>query len=382
MGDRDQAMEVAELAVKRHPDYYNAWDFRGARNLAKGNYDEAFADYSHAIKLKKNDAKPFTNRGIALSKQGKVDKAIADFDRAIELDPKYGAAYSRRGSCLNQMGKKQEALEDCNLAVELDPDNARRYQCRALVYTGLRKFAEAEADFSRALELYEGDELESIHRLFFARSYLYGMQELFDEAVRDLEKAIELIPNQESFYCALGTARGLASDYAGAIESFQRAIELNPTEVALYVNEVEFRVFCADIKYRSSPQTLLLAQKAVDLQPKSSESWAVLGLAQCRSGAHTAAIASASKSLELGTDEELGNYFKVGAYLVLAQSHHRLGASEEAIRRFEQANSRIIKQNLAKDFRARGSVLVFRDEVADELGRRPNGNASPQEAGQ
>ena len=416
MGDRDQAMEVAELAVKRHPDYYNAWDFRGARNLDKGNYDEAFADYSHAIKLKKNDAQLFTNRGIALSKQGKVDKAIADFDRAIELDPKYVAAYSRRseqhkkkhnyaaalsdcnkvielkpsnsegyanrGMCLNEMGKKQEALEDCNLAVELDPDNARGYQCRAIVYTLLRKFAEAEADFSRALELYEGDELESIGRLFFARSFLYGMQELFDEAVRDLEKAIEFIPNEDSLYCGLGTARGLASDYAGAIESFQRAIELNPTEVANYVNEVEFRVFCADIKYRSSPQTLLLAQKAVDLQPKSSESWAVLGLAQCRSGAHTAAIASASKSLELGTDEEVGNYFNVGAYLVLAQSHHRLGASEEAIRRFEQANSRIIKQNLAEDFRARGSVLVFRDEVADELGRRPNGNASPQEAGQ
>ncbi len=70
---------------------------RGNVNVELGNYDDAIAAYTQAIRLKPNYANVYYNRGIAKHKLGQHRAALADFDAAIRLNPDDADAYYNRG---------------------------------------------------------------------------------------------------------------------------------------------------------------------------------------------------------------------------------------------------------------------------------------------
>src|SRR5438045_8411858 len=70
---------------------------RGNRHLDAGEYAEAVADYSAAIRLDPTDADPFFNRGLAHRHGAAGDRAIGEFGVAVELDPQHGGACYQRG---------------------------------------------------------------------------------------------------------------------------------------------------------------------------------------------------------------------------------------------------------------------------------------------
>jgi tetratricopeptide (TPR) repeat protein len=58
---------------------------RGASFFEKGDFDNAIADCTEAIRLDPKDALAYLNRGLAYRSKGDSDKAIADFKEAIRL---------------------------------------------------------------------------------------------------------------------------------------------------------------------------------------------------------------------------------------------------------------------------------------------------------
>ena len=69
---------------------------RGIAWFSKGDYDQAIADYSEAIRIDPNCAYAYAERGATSLFKGDYDKAIADCNEAIGLDPKHVEAYSSR----------------------------------------------------------------------------------------------------------------------------------------------------------------------------------------------------------------------------------------------------------------------------------------------
>lgn len=99
-----------------------AYAGRGDARLCLEQYDDAIADYTLAIKL---DPKWFDyfGRGLAYKAKGQANEALANFDSAIALNAHEVAPYLYRGVVLNSQGKTVAAQTDFTKVVTANPRN-------------------------------------------------------------------------------------------------------------------------------------------------------------------------------------------------------------------------------------------------------------------
>lgn len=116
---------------------------RGIAYYAKGQYDQAVADYSTAIKANPRYEKAYFNRGNAYYAKGQYDEAIADYGKAIELNPKNPYAYynmaclSAVTACIWLRKSVDNGFKDWDgIKKDKDLDNIRNSPCYKEIMTG------------------------------------------------------------------------------------------------------------------------------------------------------------------------------------------------------------------------------------------------------
>jgi tetratricopeptide (TPR) repeat protein len=105
---------------------------RGMAYLDKGDYDQAIADYSEAIRLDPKDEMPCRYRGIAYAYKGDNEKAITSLSMAIQVEPANPEAYRNRGQVYAAKGDFLDAAADLNQAARLARSPS---DCNALAWT-------------------------------------------------------------------------------------------------------------------------------------------------------------------------------------------------------------------------------------------------------
>ncbi len=115
------------------------------------------------------------------------------------------------------------AIDPLQKFIAAQPDVAYGHFELAYVYTALQKADEARGEYERAIAIDPK----------MAEAYL-NLGILFIErdpglAVRNLRKAVELLPAQSRPRYLLGVAQENAKDYSAAAESFEGAYRLDPT---------------------------------------------------------------------------------------------------------------------------------------------------------
>ena len=86
LGQLDEALNDANLAVKTAPNFASAYTCRGDAWLSSGKFTNAIADYSKAITLSGDDHPPYHARGRARFFAGQLEAAVKDFEKAISLE--------------------------------------------------------------------------------------------------------------------------------------------------------------------------------------------------------------------------------------------------------------------------------------------------------
>jgi len=84
--------------------------------------EAAIADYSQAIRLDRQFAAAYANRGNARATEGELGAALNDFDQALRLDPQLAAVYGNRGMVYLKLDQFDRAIADYDAALKLDPD--------------------------------------------------------------------------------------------------------------------------------------------------------------------------------------------------------------------------------------------------------------------
>jgi len=92
-GEYTKAVEDYSEAIKYEPEYFFAFNKRGAVNLKMGNYDQAIKDYEKAFQMhpddmqcKQNIANAYMRWGIEYDKKGDYGNAARYFEKSLDLD--------------------------------------------------------------------------------------------------------------------------------------------------------------------------------------------------------------------------------------------------------------------------------------------------------
>jgi len=195
-----------------------------------GDYDNAIANYTAALRIKPNNHEALYKRGVAYFIKGDIDVAIMDFTEAIWLKPDMGKAYLFRAFALitsvsegtlnvnsseasfnsilsGQVSEEQSviynrAIEDLTQSIRLDPDDAVAYDTRGGAYVLNGEYDRAIADYTAALKIQP-----NYFNALFGRGLAYYYKEDLDRAIADLEAVLRINPNDDDARQLLETAR-------------------------------------------------------------------------------------------------------------------------------------------------------------------------------
>jgi tetratricopeptide (TPR) repeat protein len=384
-GDRNGAIADLSRAIDLDPKSVPAVYRRGAFKLQKGDYDGAITDLSRAIELSPNTADYYSDRGLAKLRKRDNDGAVVDFTRAIELDPKNAIAYRNRALAKNINGDADGALGDYNRAIDLDPKSASAFNSRGMIKKSKGDLDGAIADFTKAIELNDklaiayknrseakqakGDAAGATEDLkrageldpqlrgeassadhidrgiakgtekqspgsaktvedFFSRAIAKKAAGDLDGAIADYDRAIQLDPKDAAIYNNRGVAKQAKGGLDAAIVDFNRAIQLNPKDAGAYINRgnakrdkgdldgamVDYnRAIRLDSKYAIAYYSRGLAKKqkndldgaiadynrVIELDPKFAKAYCDRGVAKRRKGDLDGAISDYNRTVEL-----------------------------------------------------------------------------------
>ncbi len=104
-------------------DYYaKAYHF-----IDSGLPQEAINLYTLAIKKDPDFVEAYYNRGVAHFTLREYDKALEDLNKVIEMRPDLAIAYASRGSTYDRLGEHFKALKDFKKAAQLGDKDTQEY---------------------------------------------------------------------------------------------------------------------------------------------------------------------------------------------------------------------------------------------------------------
>jgi tetratricopeptide (TPR) repeat protein len=225
-----------------------------------------------------------------------ISGAIADLNQAIAWLPDHAEFYFGRARLREEADDLAGSLEDYNRLIELKPNFYRAYAGRSTVYQRLKRHREAIDDVTRAMQLRPQND----HMLLNHRAYTRAVAHLeLEEALEDIQQAIELIDYEEPAYLdTRGYIYYLLERHEDALVDLDRAVELTSLQ--------RKRMLQSGAAQRWSKRERARQERALN------EHEAVMvyhrGLAHEKLGHHQQAHADKQRGVQLGYNPAAGVY--------------------------------------------------------------------------
>ncbi|HLA29171.1 MAG TPA: glycosyltransferase [Syntrophales bacterium] len=173
------------------------------------------------------------NAGIPIHHYGKVrgdrikrkqTSYLALGMKRLDENPRDPMAYKGLSDQLLELGLPQEALEIAGRGLTVFPDMPDLHFNRGLAMDRLDRQEEAEKAYLWVLSR-QADHLGACHNL----GQIYLRRNQFEEVIRLLNPGIEKGLRHPAVFFLIGRAYAAVGDDQGALDNFERALELQPT---------------------------------------------------------------------------------------------------------------------------------------------------------
>jgi serine/threonine protein kinase/Flp pilus assembly protein TadD len=247
------------------------WFEIGKRRAESGNFTGAIEAFNKAIEKNDQVAVFYNFRGCAYGSIDKLDEALSNFDRALQLDNNVDFLLNR-AIALYRLKKFEETLKDCDEIISKKTNLFGAYHLRAITLSRQGKLVEAERDCSLIIEKIKSDDDE----VYSNRGQIrHGLKRL-DEAEKDFNFAIKLVPNKSQNFYFRGLVYQEKGEWEKALEDFTRAISLDPKDADAYESRGYLRLLLGDFHEAAADM-----EKAKKLRPKSATIFEKLAAIYC-----------------------------------------------------------------------------------------------------
>jgi tetratricopeptide (TPR) repeat protein len=193
------------------PDNLLVHQFLGSALVVEGAVNEGVAELETAVRMGPWNASAHYALATGLEKLGRVDEAIAQYRAALAIDDRLPEAHTNLGLLLLKRRRFAEAKQHYLRALEIDQDFVNAHVNLAFLCLTMGDYAAAIAHAERALELHPPQPPACYVCIGLA---LRGQGRL-DDAIRSLQRAVDLSPDDEIARRELARTVGMKRGAAG-----------------------------------------------------------------------------------------------------------------------------------------------------------------------
>jgi serine/threonine protein kinase/lipoprotein NlpI len=221
-----QYTEAIRLRPAWAPLYRSRADvFLNRADLDETRHRQILDDLDQAIQREKSGspvlARDQTNRAKLLLRDGREPEALAACEAALKIEPAYQEAHLLRLQALLRLKRYDDLLASCQALVDRGKASFDVFALRALARTSLKDYVGAIEDDTQALAL-RPDSAPVLTR----RGWLYLIEQSPKLALRDFERSIAHDPKNGDAHNGRGTARLRLGDLRGAVADAEEALRL------------------------------------------------------------------------------------------------------------------------------------------------------------
>jgi tetratricopeptide (TPR) repeat protein len=313
-GEYPQAAAHFTAALKLDPADARLYAHRGEAHRLQCEYERAIADFHAALRLNPSAPTVLVSRAMTYHLSGEAERAVADCTAALALSPNLATAFRTRAAAHSDLGSGELALADFTEAIALAPeDDAARFQ-RGILHAGTKQYAEAIGDYDWVLK-------RNSHHVpaYLHRAHAHRWRGNYGRALRDYAEVLRHHPENAAAFRYRGLTYQLMGDAERAIADYTEAINLESGSTRVYCSRgVLYRVK-GDLRRARAD-----LEEALRRQPEKPAALYHRGKILLALGEFQEALWDLTKAIS--HDPKL-----VVAYLSRAVLHDRLGQYKEGI---------------------------------------------------
>ena len=231
-------------------------------------------------------ANAFSSRGDSWMEAKEFVKAEKDYTQAVGIVARVDDFF-KRGVCRLSLDQVSDASTDFNEVIEKVPDH------KALLYRGytrhlMGKSNEAIKDLDKAIDLYNEEKLAYLYR-----SKVWLDKGELDKSKTDLDKAFELGLVDDMGYQVRGQIYQKKNDHESAIEEFRKAIHINENNFDCQLGFIH-----SLMQMERYNQTIFQCKRLQELGVKENKLNLILGRTRFHLGEYDKALTHFSRALK------------------------------------------------------------------------------------
>ncbi len=287
-GSFDSGIEQFKKALERNPSSTSTLFNLAKAYVITGKNDEARKTLENIISINPDDLNANTILANIYVKEGDIDKAAKVLEETLEINPDYIQGYALASMYFLQ-GKIDESIDLYNKALRLDPDNAILHMNLAVVYQQKENYDAAISSCERAISLKPG-----IPAIKLALTNNYAAKGDFSEAKEQVKSISSFSDDQMNAYlgllktCQLNSEKGkqimLALNKAVFSRQsglFDQAISECKKAIEIFPENVVPKVFLANtyLSANRNEEAIAVYSKIIEDKPEFASSYYDLGRA-------------------------------------------------------------------------------------------------------
>lgn len=184
-------------------------------------------------KAQQKDPRYQYNMGLFYLNQNNPDEAVKYLVKALALDTRYHLAWNAMGLAHSLKGRLEEARKAFEKCLEIEPRFTEARNNLGTILQEMKLLDQAEAEFKTALldPAYPNRELP-----YFNLARLYVLQDRLEEALDNVQKAIQIQPRLAMAHNLRGVIMERKDNSVEAVASYEQAVKIVPDDVLFNYN--------------------------------------------------------------------------------------------------------------------------------------------------